>query len=331
MLNHEHLLSFYQINRTAILDHGSLWAKFILIPADNPGRAAITKLLLADPNIKAVIRKLNDPIWGIPSLAHHPADYRVYGSFYWTLRFLADIGLSGQEIGIVKLINQLQLQQLEDGQFLLRYHRKKQQLVSLVCMTAHLAYCLARMGYKDTTTVHAALNYILTTQRRDGGWHCDRSKQTGERNESAPDCPAASVHVIRFLGQYENKYESIVQPTVHQLIKNYNSNAIQVCDCESRQRWCPEKLRYPPHFSGLDILNVIHSLSFFSDLLMNTQFESLISSILNRWDGQNWLRPEKRIREWSSFDFSQTNGHSEWITSLFLRAIQRVFSEQNNF
>jgi len=325
MLNFENLDNFYHFNKTTILDQGALWAKLIILPQNNSQREQVKRRLLIDPNIKKVIHRLSDPILGINSFSNSPTDYRVYGSFYWNLRFLADIGLTAEELAIGELIKLLQLQQLENGQFMVRYHRNKQQTISLICMTAHLTYCLICLGYKESATVNAALNYILTTQRKDGGWHCDRLKQVGESNESAPACPAANIHVIRALGQYGKRYESLVRPCINQLINIFNLTSAQGCEFDSQQCLNLNKVRYPPHYTGLDILNVIHSLSFFPDLLNNSQINSMINSILNRWDGKNWLRPEKRIPEWSAFDFSKKNGYSEWLTSLFLQAIERVY------
>jgi hypothetical protein len=324
MLNIEHLNKFYNINKKSILDHGLPWAKFILLSENDPERERIKRLLLLDHNIKKVICRLSDPKSGIISLSSTPADYRVYGSFYWNLRFLADIGLDGDELGIGKLIRRLQLQQLEDGQFMVRYHRNKQQTISLICMTAHLIYCLIRLGYKKSATVTAAMNFILTTQRRDGGWHCDRLKQLGEHDEYTPSCPAANIHVIRVLGQYGKKYESLIQPAIDQILKIFNYPSLNNCEFDSQQPMNFNKLRYPPHYTGLDILNVIHSLSFSRDLIANSNFIRLVDMILNHWDGKNWLRSEKRIPGWASFDFCSKSGYSEWLTSLFLQAVERV-------
>ncbi len=325
MIASESLTKFYIINKKTIVDRGLPWAKFILLPQNDPQQALLKKVLLIDPNIKNLITRLNDPIWGIRSLSHKPADYRVYGSFYWNLRFLADIGLTAEELRIVEPIKQLQLQQLENGQFMVCYHRKKQQTVSLICMTAHLSYCLIRMGYKESSTVETALRYILTTQRNDGGWHCDRLKQMGERDESDPSCSGANIHVIRFLGQYGKKYEAVVNPSIKQLEKVADQIALPECELNNQQNLNLCKLRYPPHYTGLDILNMIHSLSFFPDLLKNSNLNHLILPVLSRWDGKNCLRPEKGIPEWSAYDFGRTNNFSEWLSSLLLQAIERFY------
>ncbi len=325
MLDFERLKRFYYSNKKMILDFGSPWAKFILLPVEDPRREHLKQILIIHPNIKKIINRLTDPLLGINSLSYFPADYRIYGSFYWGLRFLADIGLTGEELAIGSLIKHLQLQQIDDGQFIVRYHRKKQQTISLICMTAHLTYCLIRLGYGGSSTVNTAINFIVTTQRKDGGWHCDRLKQLGEIHDSAPSCAAANIHVIRLLGQYDKKYETLVTTAINQCSSVFKSTSPQPCIYDSEQAFNLNQLRYPPHFTGLDILNIVHSLSFFPDLMDDTDVETLLAIILNRWDGKHWLRPEKKIPDWSNFDFSKKSGYSEWITSLFIQAIKRIY------
>jgi len=325
MLNFECLHDFCDLNKKTILDHGLPWAKFILLPENDPERELVKLQLLKNQNIKKIMNRLSDTKLGIKSFSHSPADYRIYGSFYWNLRFLADIGLSAEELGIGEWIQQMQLQQLEDGQFMIRYHRKKQQTISLICMTANLTYCLIRLGYRESNTVKAALNFIVTTRRKDGGWHCDRLKQNGEHHENAASCLAANIHVIRALGQFGKKYEAIVEPAIDYFYCIDDLSFLQNCELDTKQHTNFNKLRYPPHYTGLDILNVVHSLTYFPGLLENSKFANLENLILNRWDGKNWLRTEKRIPEWSDFDFCQKSGYSEWLTSLFIQAIERVY------
>ncbi len=94
------LSKFISYNKSTIIEKGSPWAKLILVPQSDPHRERIRQNLLLDPKIIKIIHRLHDPKLGINSLFQKPADYRIYGSFYWGLRFLADIGLNGEELGI---------------------------------------------------------------------------------------------------------------------------------------------------------------------------------------------------------------------------------------
>ena len=117
----------------------------------------------------------------------------------------------------------------------------------------------------------------------------------------------------------------MVKPAIDRIVGIKNLSSLQNCELDTKQSVNFDKLRYPPHYTGLDILNIIHSLSFFPGLLKNSNFTDLVNLIFNRWDGKKWLRSEKRIHQWSVFDFSQKSGYSEWLTSIFIQAIERIY------
>ncbi|MDZ7331190.1 MAG: hypothetical protein ONB31_04380 [candidate division KSB1 bacterium] len=322
----------YSINeqKGKILSSGTTWSRLVLLPNYDARRNLLEQALLTDPNIANLIQRLNDPTLGIKSLLKRPADYRVYGSFYWVIRFLADIGVSAEKLGIHELLKILLWQQMEDGQFMIRYHRQKQQAITLVCITAHLAYCLTRLGYRQSNSVIAAINYIITTQRGDGGWHCDRLKQPGEKLESTPSCPAATVHVARLLAQFDGKYDAIIAPSLRSLLNYDLESAALGCEFDHHAKLNFNKLRYPPHYTGLDILNLVHSISTFAHLVQPENLARLLKPILDRWRREHALRSEKRIPEWSQFDFARKQGSSDWIMSLFIQAFETIYLKSPN-
>ena len=169
MPNLNHINHFCFQNTKRILQHGSPWSKFILLKPGDKDYESTKQLVLNHEHIKRILSLVEDPEVGINSLNKNPADFRLYNSFYWTLRFLADIGIAARELGIEHLIKRLMLQQSEDGQFINQYYKKKQQGISLICMTAHLTYCLIRLGFQNSPAVEAAIKYILLSQRKDGG------------------------------------------------------------------------------------------------------------------------------------------------------------------
>ncbi len=323
-MNMHQLREFIAKQKQKILATGSPWSRLILISDHDPKRAALQQDLLADPKIAMLVERLHHPELGIKSLLSSPADYRVYGSFYWVLRFFADLGIAADQLGIQELIKILLWQQMEDGQFMIRYHRQKQQAISRVCLTAHLAYCLARLGYQQSDSVVAVVNYIVTTQRWDAGWHCDRLKQPGEKLENAPSCPSATVFVARLLGQFGAKYDAIIAHAIRSLLNVYPKAGFLECEFDQQAELNLSRLRYPPHYTGLDILNLLHSLSRFGHLIPRSDIDRLIEPILKRWDGDRLLRSEKRIPEWSGFDFARNQAESDWITSLFIQAIETM-------
>ena len=316
---------FYSQNLKKILDSNFPWSKYLLLKLTHQKLNSAKQLLLSHDNIRQLITQLEDKKAGINSLNFNPADFRHYNSFYWTLRFFADLGLSAHDLGITHLIQRLQLQQSEEGQFVLRYYKKRQQVITLICMTAHLTYCLIRLGFRDSPTVKAALKYIITSQRKDGGWHCEKLRQNGEHNENFPSCPAANINVIRALGQFGKKYESTIAAALDKNITLLHTTEPESCFYNSEQHLNLSKLRYPPHFTGMDILNVIDSYSYLPNISQNEYLNKLVNDILNRWDGIHFLCAEKRIVSWSSFDFGHNNKGSDWITAIFVSALNRIY------
>jgi len=319
---------YFSQNRQLILKHGSPWSKYILLKSGDKDFESTKQLLLNHKNIIQLRSLLEDQQLGINSLNNNPADFRLYNSFYWTLRFLADIGLSAKEVGIERLIQKLLLQQSEEGQFIIRYYKKRQQEISLICITAHLTYCLIRLGFKNSPTVEAAVKYIFSTQRKDGGWHCEKLRQNGEQEKNLPSCPGANIHVIRLLSQFGKKYESTISAIPQKNLASFITALPNFCHYNSEPNLKYSKLRYPPHFTGLDILNIINSYSYLPNISQKKHFNELIKNILDRWDGIHLLCSEKRMPTWSSFDFGHNNKASDWITALILLAIDRAYLQK---
>lgn len=315
---------FWTINKNSILEYGQPWSRFILLPDDHPFRDRTTQALLSHPTILQITEKLRQLILHPESSKQKNPNFRAYGSHYWLLRFLADIGLTAEDYGIASFIEQVKFSQLEDGQFLIHYHQKKQQAITCVCITAHLAYCLIRLGFKNSRMVSSATNYLATTQRFDGGWHCDDIRGNGERDQLLPSCPSATIHAILALSQCGKVYHLPLEKAVNHFLVVYESEAIPFCRYDSERQVNLNKFRYPPHYSGLDILNVIYALSFIPDPLKKSRLENLIDRALHQWDGLQWLKSEKKIPEWKNFDFGHKNKSSDWIMSLFLSSLMRL-------
>ncbi len=322
---HETIKYFYLTNLSKIIEHGSPWSQYKLAKLNRLPSADIKHRLLAHQNFKALINKLHHRTLGIVSLDFLPADFRIYDSYFWILRFLADIGLAAEEVQINHLLKRLLLQQTEEGQFVIHYYKKRQQSISLICMTASLCYCLCGLGWQESATVKAALELILESQRSDGGWHCESLKQNGEKEKLLPSCPAASLFVFRALGQFGKKYENIISTIIPSFFQFLNSPALFSCPYLFFHSINFKKLRYPPHFTGLDILNIFDSLSFFPELLDSNLKINLAIDIWRRWDGIHFLRAEKRISSWAAFDFAHNLCSSDWITAIFLGALKRYF------
>lgn len=317
----EKLEQFCSSAERSIMQRGAPWSQLLLLPVDHPQRNAIEQQLLADSQLNRLLQKLEQELTGLNVADQKPIDFRVYGTYYWRLRFLADIGLSGETLGIGHLIRRLEWNQLEDGSFMMGYHARKRQALNLVCVTAHLAYCLSRLDNPNSRAVLAACEHLLSTQRLDGGWHCGATAHSATNSS----CFGATITALMALGQIASKPLASVRSAIAFCLNFLQSRREPGCGYDAQHAFCSNKLRYPPHHTGGDIINIIRSLSFFPGLIEPGVLQLLINAVIERWDGHHWLTLEKEIPEWANFNFGKKGQPSDWLTALVLAAIQRIY------
>ena len=321
------LQQLYESNLEMILCRGEPWSRYIAyrdiikIPNDEK-LLKVRNEIIYDSRIKAVYQKLYDIQLGVYSITNLPASHKVYGSYFWGLRFLADIGIT---LSLDEVVRQILIHQSPDGQFIRAYYRINKTPVTAVCLTANLVYSLAMLGYLNSRGIQAAMNYILTTQRKDGGWHCDVHKQIGERDEDFPSCPSANVNVIRALAIYKDRYQHFLKQAIEQIFSHWENRHTNYRQCDFGIGTTFMKFRYPPHYWGYDILNVLDTISFYPDLCQNNVFDEMIQQVVSKWDGKNFFKSEKSISEWYKFDFAIKNRYSCWISCLICRILRRVY------
>lgn len=323
---------FFELNKSLLSKTDQIYSLYFYQREFENGKISqqfdsIKNDLLHEPKIIHLLQKLNDETQGIPSLAGSVASHKVYSSFYWVLKFLADIGLTKSELPIDDIVRLIFLYQMPDGQFTIGYRRKKNTTVTAVCMTAHLLYGLGKLGYLQEKGIAAGINYLLTTQRHDGGWHCDWKKQHGERDQKAPSCPVAGLYATLALSLFGDKYAPILRNTIQQIFNIWKNENPVTITCDLGTTDIIRKLRYPSHYMGLDILNILDVVSNFPEHCGNVTFHEMIRFVLNRWNGTGFLRSEKTIPEWKEFDFGRNKCESSWMSALFCRILKRVYGD----
>ena len=325
------LEQLYETLTEQILADNIPWSKYVLlhenfkILPDDARLSEIKQSMIDHPQIKSVYRRLFDPRLGVPSIANQPASHKIYGSYYWGLRFLADIGLTANDLPFDEIAHQIFIHQLPDGQFTTSYHRKTKTPVTAVCLTAHLTYSLAKLGYQNSRGIRAAINYMVTTPRKDGGWHCDWEKQIGERDEAASSCPSANMNVIRVLALFGNRYQELIKKTIDQMYHHWKYPQANNSLCDFGSGAISMKLRYPPHYWSYDLLNVLDTVSMYPDFCKHESFTEMIEKVVSKWDGRSLLKSEKSIPEWQGFDFGKNNNYSCWISCLVCRILKRIY------
>ncbi len=324
------LKSFYDINKSQLAKTDQLYSKYLFyreIKTENIIREiyVLKKNLLHDQRIIELAHKLNNKTLGVSSLAGSVASYKVYGSFYWVAKFFADIGLTRDDLPIDDAIRFIFLYQMPDGQFTIGYRRKKNTTVTAVCMTAHLLYSFGKLGYLHEKAIAAGINYLLTTQRHDGGWHCDWKKQQGEPDQYAPSCPVAGLYAVLALSLFGEKYSAMLKAVIQQILNLWQNDVPVIITCDLGATDIIRKLRYPAHYMGLDILNILNTVSNFPEYCDNATFNEMICFVMNRWNGKGFLTSEKTIPEWKEFDFGRNKNESSWMSALFCRILKRVY------
>ena len=310
-----------------IFQNGEPWAKLILLSSADDTAKSIKLQTRQHPNIRKIIHALNDPEIGIPSLDENPADFRTTNSYFWLLRFLSDLGFTAQELNIEPLLDRLLLNQTETCQFQLRYNVQKQKSIELTCMTAHLLDCLANLGYGNSNAELAGIEFLVATQRKDGSWHCEQNYQQGEKLEAAPGCPAATVYAIRALAHFPHLTEHSLARAVA-FLEFYWQKPYFQCPWTGASALNLSKLRYPPHFSGLDLLNIFDTLSLVANFVDREMLLEMAERISTKSGAAGLLVCDKRIPFWRDFDFAHNKKESSWLTAIFVRSLRRILASQ---
>ena len=159
--------------------------------------------VLRDSAITEIIHRLKDGQVGIPALKSGKVHYTETGKAYWDLFFLADIGLTINDIGLGQEVGAIFKRQEPDGTFIIPPNVRD----NYFCMSAILVSSLARMDYRDNLRVQKYIRAIMRLQNFDGGWHCYNSDFEMLDIES---CPMDNLNILMLLGQYEKYREAPV-------------------------------------------------------------------------------------------------------------------------
>lgn len=91
-----------------------------------------------------------------------------YVSTNWMLLTLSDLGVTKKDPGIAKACALwMKLYSMPDGGFDTPGADRSEH-----CLTGNTARALIKFGYADEPRVRSALDLLVKTQKKDGGWHC---------------------------------------------------------------------------------------------------------------------------------------------------------------
>jgi hypothetical protein len=290
---------------------GPLWLKYAVELQILEAKPDI-KPVLQDSDIGKIINRLRDGNVGIPALKTGQVHYTDTGKAYWDLFFLADIGLTINDLGLNGEVDEIFRFQGRDGTFVIPPNVKD----NYFCMSAILISSLAKMGCRDDSRLGRYIREILNAQNSDGGWHC-YNDDFGMLGIEA--CPMDNLNILMLLGQYE-KYRdnSRLNGAIDLLLEHWEGRA-HLHGFGIGQRFM--SLSYPAVKYG--ILRVLDVLSLFPYAVNSRSFQSMLDFVHQKASGGKYYA-ESTDGSYAEFDFAQTSEPSRWITFLINRVEKRV-------
>jgi hypothetical protein len=295
----------------------SPWLRFA-VETQLFGRPSDASAAVNDPKIQTVVRRVMDPVSGMPALRTGRINYISTGNVFWDLYFLADIGLRTGDVlppGAVDAFLELQR---SDGTFVLQDGTKP----GYFCIPTILLSSLAKMGHTADSHILRFIEEIFKTQRLDGGWHCALSRAVGQKLQDSESCPMDNLNVLMLLGQYDRfRKDPRLNGAIDLLLTHWRRRA---------EPWRPygfgiggdfTKLKYPAVKYG--ILRALDVLSLYPYAVRSPEYREMLALVAGKSAGGKF-HAESVSRSYAAFDFGQTKTPSRWITFLVRRLHKRT-------
>jgi hypothetical protein len=266
--------------------------------------------VLQDKSILKIISRLKSNDVGIPAIKTGRVHYTETEKAYWDLFFLADIGLSINDIGLGAEAEEIFRYQAHDGTFTMPPNVQD----NYFCMSAILISSLAKMDYHEDPRVIKYIRAALSTQMTGGGWDC-----YGDSYVSGESCPMDDMNILMLLGQYlDYKDSPKLYGAIDHLLTHWEERT-HLYGFGVGKRFC--SLQYPAVKYG--ILRVLDVLSLFSYAMKKQSFQSMLDLVHSKSVNGRYFAEIVDI-VYTDFDFSQTEEPSRWITFLINRIDKRV-------
>jgi len=238
------------------------------------------KAIPEHPLIKKIFEGLNkDGYWGTPKDIH--TWWPRKDTTFWILPMLADFGFTIEDRRLARACEYVFSTQLESGGFGWDPPTKPSD-----CHSAIIIESLAKMDLLGDIRVQKAYDWLLKSQRLDGGFWCKNTGQIGGPREKEPSCAMATMFVLGALAQNPKLRDTeIAVKGVDFLImcwKNRGKMRYAGHDSQIGSDW--EKLKYP--FTDYKILKFLDVLSQFKHAKQRLQESEMVNLLISKRDSE---------------------------------------------
>jgi hypothetical protein len=289
--------------------------------ADDPQVVAARRMMLADPQVQALVTELAG--WPGSVLSSH----KSAGHPLHKLVFLADLGLKADDPGMGAVVERILEHQSPEGPFQVLMNVPRHfggsgldEWAWALCDAPLLAYSLIKFGMGDHPAVRAAVHYLASLVR-DNGWPCAVSQELGKfrgPGRKEDPCPYANLVMLKTLSQAPDDRDS---PASHA-----GAETLLALWSESREHH-PYMFYMGADFRKLkapliwyDILHVVEVLAGFPWLRNEPRLQEMAEVVRAKADPQGRFSAESVWSAWKEWEFGQKREPSRWVTLVAWRA-----------
>lgn len=292
---------------------------------DDPRVLEAKEAILCHPLIMGIVKELS--LWPGKVISSH----KSAGQHYHLLAFLAEIGLTNDDLGIASILDKVMEYPSDEGVFRITVNIPesyggigKDQSAWALCDAPLLLYSLVKMGRGSDPIVKRGIAHLQGLSQP-FGWPCSVSKELGKWHgpgKKSDPCPYATLIMLQLLAlteEYRNSQaakdgvESLLHSWEHSLEKHpymfYMGTDFR-------------KLKVP--FIWYDILHVLDVLSHYPFAFNDPRFQSMLSLVIAKADLEGKYSPESEWLAWKDWDFSRKNKPSAWLSFLIYRILKRT-------
>ncbi len=269
--------------------------------------------VLRDPAIVEIVRRLKEKKRGIPGINSGYISSDEYGTPYWDLFFLADLGLNARELDLDREIEEYLDSQSPRGTYITEFGMEP----SYFCKSAILLGAIARMGYLNDPHIQKYLGLFLNSQRLDGGWYCNPNHDPGGPFQYEPSCPQNNLNILLLLGQYpEYQNDARFNGAIDLLLKHWENRHTgeQIVYFGIGRRY--QALQYPATRYG--ILRVLDAISLFPYARKNASFHNMLDFVHHKA-----MNGKYAVENGTAYTDLETSGQPSRLITFIVNRIEK--------